>query len=302
MKTPLPFEPAREYPSPSPWRLQGQRALVTGGSKGIGQAIVEEFLSLGAEVMVVARESPAFREQVQTWNDRWQPQGIIPVEADLSTEVGRQQVSDRLRDTWDGLEILVNNAGTNLRKSTLEYTATEYDRLVQLNQLAAFDLCCRCHPYLKQKNGFQPTDSSAPPTDNLDTRNQVTRNLATRNLATHSIVNVGSVYGIRSGRTGIPYAMTKAALHQMTRSLAVEWAMDGIRVNTVAPGVIRTPLTAQALADPERLQAIVASRPLQRVGEPVEVARVVAFLCMEAAAYVTGECVAVDGGFLAFGF
>ena len=277
MNMPLSFESARENAPPSPWRLQGKRALVTGGSKGIGKAIVEELLTLGAEVMVVARESTAFREQIQAWNDRWQ--GIIPVEADLATESGRQQVSDRLRDTWEGLEILVNNAGTNLRKSTLDYTATEYDRLVQLNQLAAFDLCCRCHPYLKHN------DSSHPP-----------------DAPTRSIVNVGSVYGILSGRTGIPYAMTKAALHQMTRSLAVEWAMDGIRVNTVAPGVVRTPLTAQALADPERLKAIVASRPLQRVGEPVEVARVVAFLCMEAAAYVTGECVAVDGGFLAFGF
>ena len=268
----------------SPWRLDGKRALVTGGSKGIGQAIVDELLSLGAEVLVVARESASFREQLEIWNDRYSEPRVTAIEADLATEAGRQQISDRLEQTGKPLDILVNNAGTNVRKATLDYTPADYDRLVQLNQFAAFDLCCRCYPYLR--NPRSATGSEVP----------------SEISPTRSIINVGSVYGILSGRTGIPYAMTKAALHQMTRSLAVDWAADGIRVNTVAPGVIQTPLTASALADPARLAAIVASRPLKRVGDPVEVARVVAFLSMEAASYVTGECIAVDGGFLAFGF
>ena len=117
-----------EY-STHPWRLDGKRALVTGGSKGIGLAIVEEFLRLGASVMVVARESDTFRQQVHEW--QLQGKSIVATEADLSTERGREILSDRLYDCWNELDILVNNAGINLRKATLDYTAADYDRLVQ---------------------------------------------------------------------------------------------------------------------------------------------------------------------------
>ena len=113
---------------------------------------------------------------------------------------------------------------------------------------------------------------------------------------------MGSVSGLTHVRTGAPYGMTKAALHQLTKNLACEWAEDGVRVNAVAPWYIRTRRTSTSLADPDYLDEVIDRTPMGRIGEPEEVASAVAFLCLPASSYVTGECIAVDGGFLRYGF
>ncbi|BAZ11623.1 tropinone reductase homolog [Calothrix sp. NIES-4071] len=252
------------------WNLAGKKALITGATKGIGKAIAQEFLSLGAEVLIVARNQETTMNQVVSWQ---QKQGFLVhgIAADVALEQGRQAIFKQVQEVMGGLDILVNNVGTNIRKKALDYTTNEYKSIFETNLNSLFEMCQLAYPLLKAS-----TNSS--------------------------IVNIGSVAGLTAIRTGAPYGMTKAALVQLTRSLSVEWASDGIRVNTIAPWFIHTPLTESLLNNSDFLDEVVAQTPMGRVGKPEEIAGLAAFLCMPAAAYITGQCIAVDGGFTAFGF
>jgi Tropinone reductase 1 len=253
------------------WRLDGKLALITGATRGIGLAIADEMLSLGARVFIVARDAQTVRARVEEWRGKGlRADGVA---TDVSTPEGREILIRELRKVSQTLDILVNNVATNIRKPMVDYSTEEYRRIMATNMDSAFDLCLRTHPLLKVKVSGQA-----------------------------SVINVLSVAGLTHLRTGVPYAMSKAALLQMTRNLAVEWASDGIRVNAVAPWYTRTPLAEQVLKDPAYHQAVIDRTPMRRIAEPEEVASAVAFLAMLASSYVTGQCLAVDGGFTVNGF
>ncbi|AMM51478.1 tropinone reductase [Rufibacter sp. DG15C] len=245
------------------WSLEGRRALVTGATKGIGAAIAEELLTLGAEVLIVARKELEVNQAVVDYRARGlKASGMV---ADVSLSADRHNLLQLIQNTWGGLDILVNNVGTNIRKKIQDYSPEEYSFLLQTNLTSAFELCQHALPLLQKS-----------PQGN--------------------VVNVSSVAGLGHVRTGTIYGMTKAALIQLSKNLAGEWAPYGIRVNCVAPWYIKTPLAETVLQDQEYLRSVLSRTPLNVIGNPEDVAGAVAFLCMPAAAYITGQCIAVDGG------
>jgi Tropinone reductase 1 len=242
----------------SAWRLEGMRALVTGASSGIGLATAREFAALGAELLLVARDPGKLGRAADEITAGFPGCRVRVVAADLATPDGRQAACIA---AGPRLQILVNNAGTNIRKRMADLTFEE----------SCFEMCRLLHPALM---------AGSPA----------------------SVVNNASVAGLMHLRTGAPYGMSKAGMIQLTRNLAVEWAAEGIRVNAVAPWYIRTPLADQVLRNPEFRKEVLDRTPMGRVGEAEECARAIAFLCMPAASYITGQCLAVDGGFSVFGF
>jgi Tropinone reductase 1 len=250
------------------WRLDGRKALITGGSSGIGLATALELASLGAELLLAARGIERLESARDAVLSRSPGTRVDIISADVATDEGREELVGRVGDE---LHILINNTGTNIRKRMADISQAEYRRVQEVNLVSCFEMCRVLYPVLK---------ASAP----------------------SCVVNNASVAGLTHLRTGAPYGMSKAAMIQLTRNLAAEWAAEGIRVNAVAPWYIRTPLADQVLKDEAYAREVLERTPMGRVGEVEECARAIAFLCMPAASYITGHCLAVDGGFSVFGF
>nr|ABW74557.1 tropinone-reductase-like protein [Boechera divaricarpa] len=254
----------------SRWRLGGMTALVTGGSKGLGEAVVEELAMLGARVHTCARDETQLQESLR----EWQAKGfqITTSVCDVSSRDQREKLMETVSSLFQGkLNILVNNAGTCITKPTTEYTAQDYSFLMATNLESAFHLSQLAHPLLKAS-------------------------------VSGSIVLMSSAAGVMHINVSSIYGATKGAMNQLAKNLACEWASDNIRVNSVCPWFIATPLANNYINDEEFKKAVESKTPMGRVGKANEVSSLVAFLCFPAASYITGQTICVDGGATVNGF
>ena len=245
------------------WKLDQKKALVTGGTKGIGKATVEQFLELGAQVLFTARNEDEIKELENELQQKgYEVKGMV---ADAANSQDLKKVKDWISENWGKLDILVNNAGINIRKKAGDYSEEEFRKVMEINLVAPFQISRSLFELLK-------------------------------NADKASIINVASSAAIQDVGTGTPYAMSKAGLLQQTRSLAVEWASEGIRVNSVSPWFIKTPLTDGYLKNEEKMKAIRSRTPLGRVGDAIEIASIISFLAMDKSSFVTGQNIVADGG------
>jgi tropinone reductase I len=241
------------------WSLANKKALVTGGTKGIGKATAQELLDLGAEVLVVARDTKMLEGKLK------HSARLFVMSGDITQPEFRKNLIRKVDENWGKLDILVNNVGSNVRKKFIDYSEEEYRQLFELNLFSMTELTRLAFPLLK-------------------------------NSGQASVINLASVAGQLDVLSGPPYGMTKAAIIQLSRHLAAEWAEFNIRVNAVSPWYIEAPLTEAVLSQPDRMEKIIARTPLARVGQPEEVAAAIAFLAMDKASYITGQNILVDGG------
>jgi NAD(P)-dependent dehydrogenase (short-subunit alcohol dehydrogenase family) len=247
--------------------LAGEVALVTGGSRGIGRAVVDLFLAEGAAVAFCGRDEAAGRAAEEELGGA---AGFWP--ADVSTEADVAAFVDGARERYGPPTVLVNNAGVNANFDAVDMTEEQWDRFFGIDLKAAWLGAKHALPHML-------------------------------GAGRGSIVNVSSLHGFVTLEGFFPYAAAKSGLLGLTRSLALDYGPRGIRVNCVAPGFIRTRLVQESIDRAEDTaaaeRAMVAGVALGRIGDPEEVAQVVRFLASDESSYVTGASLLVDGGLTA---
>lgn len=256
------------------WSLKGRHYVVTGGAAGIGLSIVQALLAHQARTVIFCSRNAGsniddtIADLVTHW--RVDPETkIIHIPCDVSTNEGRQQLFHDVSQHITDVHGLVNNVGYNTRKSLQEQTEEEYYQIMRTNVDSTYFLC----------QLFQPLLAKA---------------------SSSAVVNISSAAGVRSSGTGISYAMSKAAINQLTRTLACEWASSNIRVNAIAPWMTMTPMLAKATAaagsSDDPFVKVKEWTPMSRLAQPEEIAAPALFLLLPCNSYMTGQIISVDGG------
>jgi 2-deoxy-D-gluconate 3-dehydrogenase len=248
----------------NPFDLSGKVALVTGGNGGIGRGIALGLAAAGADVVVAARNPDKTAKVVAEIIALGRR--AMGVQCDVQNNDDIVKTLAATRETFSGLDILVNNAGVAGGGFPQMITEEEWDRVVDTNLKSVFIFCKLAHPLLQARGGGK-------------------------------IINIGSEYGMFGTPFVLPYACAKGGITQMTKSLAISWAMDKIQINQIVPGWIKTDMTSGAYQNPAFRDQVVARTPQQRFGEPEDCAGTAVFLASAASNFITGQAIIIDGGY-----
>lgn len=240
--------------------LNDKIAIVTGGSTGIGKAIVEKYLEYGAEVVIANRSEEAGRETAAELGCDFQ-------QCDVSDYEQVQHLVDSTIDEYDRLDAMVNNAGIGRVGTVEDMTLKDWTDVIQINLTGVMYGARAALPYLKQTDGC--------------------------------IINIASIYGLVGGPGAAAYSAAKGGVVNLTREIAVDYASDGVRVNCICPGFVETPMTDEYLDQEQFYEFVHGQTPMGRVAQPEEIGGIAMFLASDEASYITGANIPVDGGWTA---
>lgn len=243
--------------------LENRVAIVTGASRGIGEAIARVFAREGARVVICGRKQETLDQVAARLGAN-----VTPAACHVGDAAQIRGLVERTARDFGGIDILVNNAATNVQQGPcLDATESQFDKMIEVNLKSAFLLVQGVAPSMIERGRG-------------------------------SIINIASVAGIKPQFESILYSMTKAALIMMTKSYALELGPKGVRVNAIAPGLVQTKLSEYFWKDEERRKAAFKDQPVQHLGQPEEIAEIALLLASDHASYMTGDVVVADGGFL----
>ena len=248
--------------------LTGRTAVVIGATSGIGRAIARGLADAGADVVPTGRRAKLAKEAVRDVEARGRRS--LAITADVSDASSIRELADATIERFGKVDILVNAAGRTVRRPTLEVSDAEWDEIMDTNLTGMLRACRAFGPHMIERRYGR-------------------------------IINIGSLTSVVALHEVAAYGASKAGVAALTKSLAVEWAPHGVCVNAILPGVFRTALNEGLLDGTDRGRELLMRTPMKRFGQPEEVAGAAVFLASEAAGFVTGHLLAVDGGFLASG-
>jgi dehydrogenase/reductase SDR family protein 4 len=244
--------------------LTGKVAVVSGASRGIGRAIAESFASEGATVVICGRKAETLQQTASEMKDC--AGRVYPVVCHVGRAADIQQLVDITHREFGRIDILVNNAATNIAQEPVwQVDEAKFDKMIEVNLKSAFRFIQAVAPGMCERGSG-------------------------------SIINIASIAGLRPQFHGMLYSMTKAALIMMTQSYALELGPKGVRVNAIAPGLVQTVLSEYFWKDEEKLRQIIEDQPIKHLGQPHEIAEVALLLAGDRGSYMTGQTLVVDGG------